>query len=156
MWRSELKLTPSILHGQSTWKKERKRKWRNSSKRGKRCLREKYGSDKKGSVRSVIKASFQVMCGTFIISNLGVKEAKTHYQTWWCYIPTVTVKFIAVTLLAHPIQGMGLLWLERSAAKVARSVLRRVGGGDPAHLSDNYPILFIYIFSSYFHSSNCL
>ena len=34
---------------------------------------------------------------------------------------------------------MGLSWLERSAVKVARSVLRRVGGGDPAHLSDKTP-----------------
>ena len=42
--------------------------------------------------------------------------------------------FLAVTLLAHPTQGLGLSWLEPHAVKIARVVLRGVGGGNSARL----------------------
>ena len=44
---------------------------------------------------------------------------------------------VAVMLLAHPMKGLGLKVLEPLAVKVARVVLRGVGGGNSARLPDN-------------------
>ena len=55
-----------------------------------------------------------------------------------CTEATITYRKgnITVMLLAHPKQRIGLSWLEPCAGKLASTVLRRVGRGDSARLSD--------------------
>ena len=63
--------------------------------------------------------------------HLQTSDDIRHHTVQRLYLNIVKV---ALVLLVRPMQRTGLEGLERSAVKVARSVLRGLGGGDPVRL----------------------